>query len=63
MEKVQRTAARTTCERWQNTSSVGDMLSDLGWSSLEARRIWIGSLCFSSSRFIVVLRVPSFLFD
>ena len=30
VEKVQRTAARWTCRRWRNTSSVGDMLDDLG---------------------------------
>ena len=37
-EKVQRTAARWTCRRWRNTSSVGDMLDDLEWPSLETRR-------------------------
>ena len=36
--KVQRTAARWTCRRWRNTSSVGDMLDDLEWPSLETRR-------------------------
>ena len=38
IEKVQRTAARWTCRRWQNTSSVGEMLGELEWPSLEARR-------------------------
>ena len=38
IEKVQRTAARWTCRRWQNTSSVGEMLDELEWPSLEARR-------------------------
>ena len=38
VEKVQRTAARWTCRRWRNTSSVGDMLDELEWPSLEARR-------------------------
>ena len=38
VEKVQRTAARWTCRRWRNTSSVGDMLDVLEWPSLEARR-------------------------
>ena len=33
VEKVQRTAARWTCRRWRNTSSVGDMLDELGWPS------------------------------
>ena len=35
---LQRTAARWTCRRWRNTSSVGDMLDDLEWPSLETRR-------------------------
>ena len=38
IEKVQRTAARWTCSRWRNTSSVGEMLDELEWPSLEARR-------------------------
>ena len=33
VEKVQRTAARWTCRRWRNTSSVADMLV-LCWTSL-----------------------------
>ena len=36
VEKVQRTAARWTCRRWRNTSSVGDKLDELEWPSLEA---------------------------
>ena len=38
VEKVQRTAARWICRRWRNTSSVGDMLDELEWTPLEARR-------------------------
>ena len=38
IEKVQRTAARWTCWRWRNTSSVREMLYELEWPSLEARR-------------------------
>ena len=38
VEKVQRTASRWTCRRWRNTSSVGDILDELEWPSLEARR-------------------------
>ena len=38
LEKVQRTAARWACRRWQNTSSVGDRLQDLDWPPLLARR-------------------------
>ena len=38
IEKVQRTAASWTCRRWRNTISVGEMLDELEWPSLEARR-------------------------
>ena len=38
MEKVKRTAARSTCRKWRNTSSVGEMLDELEWPSLEAQR-------------------------
>ena len=38
VENVQRTAARWTYRRWRNTSSVGDMLDELEWPSLETRR-------------------------
>ena len=38
IEKVQRTAARWTCRRWRNTSSVDEMLDELEWPSLQARR-------------------------
>ena len=38
IEKVQRIEARWTCRRWRNTSSVGKMLDELEWPSLEARR-------------------------
>ena len=37
VDKVQRTAARWTCRRWRNTS-VGEMLDELQWPTLEARR-------------------------
>ena len=53
VEKVQRTAARWTCRRWRNTSSVGEMLDELEWPSLEARRD--RSPCFSFIRYILVL--------
>ena len=38
VEKVQRTAARWTCRRWHNTSYVGEMLDELQWPTLDARR-------------------------
>ena len=38
LEKVQRRAARIVSNRHRNTSSVGDMLTDLGWETLEKRR-------------------------
>ena len=37
-QKVQRTATRWTCRRWPNTSSVGEMLDELQWTTLEDRR-------------------------
>ena len=38
VEEVQRTAARWTCMRWRNTSSVSEMLNKLEWPSLETWR-------------------------
>ena len=38
VEMVQRTAARWTCRRWRNISSVGDTLDELEWPFLESRR-------------------------
>ena len=38
IEKVQRTAARWTCRRWQNINGVSKMLDGLEWPTLEARR-------------------------
>ena len=38
VKKVQRTAARWACRRWHNTSSVGEMLDEQHWPTLEARR-------------------------
>ena len=46
IEKVQRTAACWTCSRWRNTSSVGEMLDELEWPSLEAHRAWSSLLFF-----------------
>ena len=38
LEKVQKTADRWTCRRWRNSSSVGDMLDELEWPSLQSHR-------------------------
>ena len=38
VEKVQRTAARWTCRRWRNTSSVSEMLDEFELPSLEVCR-------------------------
>ena len=46
VEKVQRTAARWTCRRWRNTSSVGEMLDALQWPTLEAWRYQFSLLFF-----------------
>ena len=39
IEKVQRRAARFTCNRYRNTSSFTDMLEDLDWPTLQVRRL------------------------
>ena len=41
IEMVQRQAARYATNRYHNTSSVTNMLQDLDWDSLEARRVKI----------------------
>ena len=46
VEKVRRTAACWNCRRWRNTSSVGEMLDELEWPSLEARRDRSSQLLF-----------------
>ena len=38
LEMVQRRAARYVCNRWHNTSSVTEMVNQLGWDSLAKRR-------------------------
>ena len=38
IEMVQRRAARFATERFHNTSSVSDMLTHLGWETLQSRR-------------------------
>ena len=38
IEKVQRRAARFSCNRFHNTSSVTEMMTDLKWYPLEIRR-------------------------
>ena len=39
IEKIQRRAARYVSNRYHNTNSVTDMMSDLNWAPLEVRRI------------------------
>ena len=39
VEIVQQRAARWTLKRYHNTSSVTDMLENLGWRTLEQRRV------------------------
>jgi len=38
VEKVQRRAARWVCHRFRQSSSVGDMLQELSWDTLQTRR-------------------------
>ena len=64
VEKVQMTAARWTCRRWRNTSGVqlGEMLDELEWPSLEARReqssltffhkIHSGTVCLEKDKYL-----------
>ena len=51
IEKVQRTASCWTCRRWRNTSSVGEMLDELEWPSLEALRDQSSLLLFHKIHF------------
>ena len=37
-KRQKRTVAGWTCKKWRNTSCVGEMLDELEWPSLEARR-------------------------
>ena len=46
VEKVQRTAACWTCRRWRNTSCIKEMLDELEWPSLKARRDQFSLLLF-----------------
>ena len=39
IEKIQRRAVRYVSNRYHNTSSVTDMMSDLNWAPLEVSRI------------------------
>ena len=64
VEKVQRTAARWTCRRWRNTSSVGEMLDELQWPTLEAGRdqssllffhkIHCGTMSFDKDKYLTL---------
>ena len=59
---MQRTAAKWTCRRWRNTSSVGDMLDEFEWPSLEVRReqsssaffykIHSGTVCLDKDKYL-----------
>ena len=50
VEKVQKTAARWTCRRWHNKSSVDDMLDELEWPSGE---VFLNFLLQDSLRYSV----------
>ena len=60
IQQVERTAARWTCRRWRNTSSVGDMLDDLEWLSLEARKeqTFLTFFCKIQSGTVSLEKVP-----
>ena len=69
VETVQRTAARWTCRRWRNASSVGDMLDELQWPSLEARReqssltvfykIHSGTVALDKDKYMYLITAPN----
>ena len=46
LEMIQRRAARFTLNKYHNTSSVTNMLHDLGWESLQSRRTRIDFTTF-----------------
>ena len=50
VENVQRTAARWTCRRWRNTSSVDDMLDELEWPSLD--KIHSGTVSLDKDKYL-----------
>ena len=55
VEKVQRTAARWTCRRWRNTSSISESARCLmSLSGHLLRPVGIGPPCFSFIRYILV---------
>ena len=66
--QVQRTAARWTCRRWRNTSSVGEMLNVLQWPTLEAWRdqssllffykIHCGSMSIDKDKYLIPSQDP-----
>ena len=63
IEKVQRRAARFTCNRYHNTSSVTDMLEDLDWPTLQVRRLRTRLIMFYKIIHFPVAIYPSdFLF-
>ena len=77
IQKVQRMAVHWTCRRWRNMSCVGEMLDELEWPSLEARRdqsilllfhkIHCGAVSVEKDKcvclFDLILYVPSTIFQ
>lgn len=64
IEKVQRRAARFVSGRFRNTSSVGDMLHNLKWESLERRRLNARvTMAFKIREGSIAIPVAPFLVD
>ena len=63
IEKVQRRAARFTCNRYHNTSSVTDMLEDLDWPTLQVRRLKTRLIMFYNIIHFQVAIYPQIFFS
>ena len=59
LEMVQRRAARYVTNRFHNTSSVGDMLQDLNWPTLQQRRLRTRLIFFYKITHYLVAIYPS----
>jgi hypothetical protein len=59
IEMVQHTAARYTANRFHNTSSVNDMLTDLNWPTLQQRHLRTRPIFFTKLFITLSLSIPS----
>ena len=57
LNKIQNRAARYVTNRYHNTSSVSSMIADLGWESLQSRRIKF-KMCMAYNAFNNICSLP-----